>query len=373
MQAKKIGILLLSVCLSILFVSLTILTGCSNDSKTTPTTSAISTTPAPQTTTTSPAASSTTPASTIKMKYYLQQVPGTTPYMEAMALAEVLSESSNGRIEVTVYPAEQLGPVSAVMDLLKNGVTDIASFGMPPYKALFPLENGQELALSVTSDMITALKLRNKLTLGDYGQAFPKNNLKFLSWSIGGPQQFFLTKKVTKAEDFKGMKIRAPDPLTLAPFQTFGLVPVSMPMGEVYESLQRGVLDGFVNAPENAVANKWHEVTKFNISHNLAYGGGVMVMSQRSWSSLPADLQAVVDQAVSQKWLPKIIAIHNEQTTKALTTLKSSGVDVYTLDSAEAERWHQMQAPVVDDWAAKTDAPGVPAKAMVEEIRKAAK
>lgn len=366
MKTRKLGILMLSICLSILFISLTIFTGCSNS------TMENSKTPVQQTTTASSAMTTAPSSPSINLKYYLQQVPGTTPYMEAMALAEVLSEATNGRIEVTVYPAEQLGPVSAVMDLLKNGVADIASFGMPPYKALFPLENGQELALSVTSDMTTALKLRNELTLGDYGQAFPKNNLKFLSWSIGGPQQFFLTKKVTKAEDFKGMKIRAPDPLTLAPFQPFGLVPVAMPMGDVYESLQRGVLDGFVNAPENAVANKWHEVTKFNISHNLAYGGGVMVMSQRSWDSLPADLQTIIDQAISQDWLPRIFEIHNEETSKAVTTLRSDGVDIYNLDAAESERWHTLQAPVVDDWAASVDAPGVPAKAMVEEIRRRA-
>jgi len=207
------------------------------------------------------------------------------------------------------------------------------------------------------------------LTYGDFGQAFPKSNLKFLSWNIVRPMQFFLTKKVTKAEDFKGLKIRAANPVLIDFLKPSGIVPVSMPMGEVYESLQRGIVDGVVNAPENAVANKWYEVTKFYLTHNLAFGGNAMVMSENSWNKLPPDVQDIFIQAVEQ-WMPRAVEHYQTVEKAALDTMKAAGVEVYSLDSAESARWIQLQSAVIDDWAAKADSPEVPAKAMVEQTRK---
>lgn len=358
MKLTKTVSLALSLCLVLLFVSLSFLSGCSNTSGTTPSTTAPSTTSAQS-------------ASTIKLKFYTDFPPNSGAAQEAELLAEELSQLSNGRIVMTVYPSEQLGPIDSVLELLKNGITDLAAIGTPRLPTVFPLEAGQEIALSVLPDWVTATNVRNQITLGDFGQAFPKNNLKFLSWNIVRPQQLFLTKKIAKAEDFKGLKIRAANPSIIQFLQPFGMVPVSMPMGDVYESLQRGIIDGVLNAPENVVNNKWYEVTKFYVTNTLAYGGTGMVISESSYNSLPPELQGIFSQAIDQ-WLPKAIAHFQTIENAAIDTMKAAGVEVYSLDSAESARWIELQAPSIDEWAAKTDAPGTPAKAMVEEIRKSA-
>jgi TRAP-type C4-dicarboxylate transport system substrate-binding protein len=339
-----------------------------------PVTSVITTTTTQATTSTTSVVTTTTTTSaqlSIKLKYHTNFPPTAGPSQEGLILADVLSKLSNGRITMEVFPAEQLGPNSAVLDLLKNGITDMAALGLPPFPTLFPLENGQELPLGILPDAVTATTVRNQLSMGDFGQAFSKNNLKFISWNMVRPMQFFLTKKITKAEDFNGMKIRSPNPLILQPFQPFGAVPVSMQLGEVYESLQRGVINGCVNSPENAAANKWFEVTKFHITQNLSYGGTVVVMSKSRWDTMPDDIKAIFNQALSP-WLTQVFAFYKDQDSKTIAAEKTANVEVYSLDPAEAARWVQLTAPVIDAWAAKTDAPGIPAKAMIEQIRKSA-
>ena len=346
-----------------------LLAGCSSPQVTTvtsTTTQATTTTSAVTTTMTT-----TTAQLQIKLKFYTNFPPTGGPNKEAQILADIISKKTNGRVEITVYPAEQLGPNSAVLDLLKNGITDMAALGLPPFPTLFPLENGQELPLAVIPEWANAMNVRNQLSLGDYGQAFTKNNLKFLSWNIQRPMQLFLTKKVSKAEDFKGLKVRSANPSFLQPFTEFGITPVAMPLGQVYESLQRGVIDAVVNAPEQCVASKWYEVTKFYCTQNLGYGSTAMVMSKGVWDNLPSDIRAAFSQAIPE-WLPQAVAFYKDIEVQAVTTMKANNVEVYALPPSEAARWIQLKAPVVDAWVAKTEAPGVPAKAMVEAIRKSA-
>jgi TRAP-type C4-dicarboxylate transport system substrate-binding protein len=144
-----------------------------------------------------------------------------------------------------------------------------------------------------------------------------------------------------------------------------------MPLGQVYESLQRGVIDAVVNAPEQCVASKWYEVTKFYCTQNLGYGSTAMVMSKGVWDNLPSDIRAAFSQAIPE-WLPQVVAFYKDIEVQAVNTMKAANVEVYALDPAEAARWIKLQTPVVDAWVAKTEAPGVPAKAMVEAIRKSA-
>jgi TRAP-type C4-dicarboxylate transport system substrate-binding protein len=350
-------VLVFAISIVTLFISMSFLTGCGGASS-----------PTSQPPATTQPVSTSQPAETINLKFYTEFPPNSGVVQEGTILADVLSEMSNGRIKLTVYPAAQLGPIDSVLDLLKNGITDFAAFGTPRLPTLFPLENAQEIALAEITDWTDALDIRNQLTLGEYGEAFARNNLHFLNWSIIRPQQLFMTTKVSKAEDLKGLKVRAPNPIQLDPFKQFGVVSVPMPMGDVYESLQRGVIDGCVNTPENAVANKWTEVAKFHIVQNLAYGGNAMVISKGSWDKLPPDIQAIIDQAIPQ-WQTQAAAYYKDIEIKAITTMKEAGVEVYHLDSAEADRWVQLQRVVVDEWTDKSDAPGVPAKMMIEKLR----
>ena len=107
-----------------------------------PVTSVVTTTTTQATTSTTSVVTTTTTTSaqlSINLKYYTNFPPTAGPSQEGLILADVLSKLSNGRITLSVFPAEQLGPNSAILDLLKNGITDMAALGLPPFPTLFPL------------------------------------------------------------------------------------------------------------------------------------------------------------------------------------------------------------------------------------------
>jgi len=310
------------------------------------------------------------PAQVIELKYYTNFPPDTGPSKEGQIFADVVSKASNGRIKITVYPAEQLGKASATLDLLKSGATDMAALSNPMFPTVFPLQNLQELALAVVPDWVTATKVRDELTLGGYLQGF--DDLKFLGWNTLRPMYFWLKKKVVKAEDFNGLKLRTPNPVQLAPFQQFGVTTVAMPMGDVYMSLERGVIDGALNPPENAMANKWYEITKFGLAQPIAYGSTSMVISKSKWDSLPADIRQIIEKAVSE-WRSQTTKYYQDYEKSAIDTMTKAGVEIYKLDSAEVARWKGLEKPVIDSEAARIEtSTGLPAKAMVEKLNQIA-
>ncbi len=96
----------------------------------------------------------------VELKFHTNFPPTTGPSVEGKLLGDLVSNASNGAIKITVYPSEQLGKNSATLDMLKNGITDMAAVSNPQFPTVFPLANLQELALgAATSDWATAFKV----------------------------------------------------------------------------------------------------------------------------------------------------------------------------------------------------------------------
>ena len=104
-------------------------------------------------------------------------------------------------------------------------------------------------------------------------------------------------KEIKKLEDLKGMKIRCTG-MAAKIVQALGATPVAMPMGDTYDALSRGVVDGSM-APQEALQGwKWGEVVKFTIENfGSSYSTGMfVVMNKEKWNSLPPDIQKIIEQ-----------------------------------------------------------------------------
>jgi TRAP-type C4-dicarboxylate transport system substrate-binding protein len=100
---------------------------------------------------------------------------------------------------------------------------------------------------------------------------------------------------VNSLDDLKGKKVRIFAKSQADFFQALGAEPVSIPLAEVYTALERGTVDAVVTGPESGAGLKLNEVVGHVTDLQLGVGAGFVVVSRRSWDTLPADLKKVVE------------------------------------------------------------------------------
>jgi TRAP-type C4-dicarboxylate transport system substrate-binding protein len=103
-------------------------------------------------------------------------------------------------------------------------------------------------------------------------------------------------RPIKTVDDLVGVKIRTGNGrMQLEAFQTFGSQVVSMPIVEVYPSLQTHVVDGQCNPYTLIMSNKFYEVQKYVSDVNLMWASFWVIGNRDAWNALPPDIQAVVN------------------------------------------------------------------------------
>lgn len=178
--------------------------------------------------------------------------------------ARLVKERSNGRIIVEVYPGSQLGQEKAVIEQVQFGAIDITRVSISPVASFVPKLNAFQMPyLYRNSEHMW------KVLKGDIGKELLASLEPFgfigLGWFEAGARSFYTTKKAVRTPaDLKGMKIRVQESeLMMGLVSAFGAVPTPMPYGEVYSSLQTGVIDGAENNPPSYFSASHYEVAKY--------------------------------------------------------------------------------------------------------------
>lgn len=251
-----------------------------------------------------PAATAAQPAAAApsSAKYNLRigaaGAPGSYFYVGVDKLKELIESRSNGQMTVQQFQGN-IGGETEILQRLQLGTLEgyIGSTG--------PLLSLTKAGVLVPLDMPYLWKDWDTYVAalnGPYGKNVNEKlaaaGLRVLAWaSLGNRIIYHKTGPVTKPEDFKGMKIRTMEnPVYLAWYKSIGVQPVAMSFSEVYTALQTSVIDGVDGAHSN-VANKMYEVTKHLTLTDHVIIGYPIIVADKWFSSLPADLKDVVSKA----------------------------------------------------------------------------
>jgi tripartite ATP-independent transporter DctP family solute receptor len=227
---------------------------------------------------------------------YANQVPASHPMtVFAQKAADRIAQESGGRLEVQVFPNNQLGGYTDMLSQLRSGALEFFTISPVVLSNLVAVSSisGVGFAFS-TSD--TAWKAMDG-ELGSYvrGQigkfgltAMPK------IWDSGFRQITTSKKPITTADDLKGLKIRVPvTPLWASMFKAFGAAPAPINFSELYSSLQTKVVDGQETPLVSIQAAKLYEVQKYCSLTNHVWDGYWLVANSKAWDRLPGDLRDI--------------------------------------------------------------------------------
>ena len=162
-----------------------------------------------------------------------------------------------------------------------------------------------------------------------------KVQVQILGWSYSFGARNLCTKKPVKtASDLTGLKIRVlPVTNFVATLKLMGAVPTPIAFGEVYTSLQTGVIDGLEHDFPTILANKFYEIAKNVTLTEHIYNPNITVISQQAINKVPSDLRSTFTQAAQEATTFQRTQA-TDTSTKARATLEQNGVTVYPIDRA---------------------------------------
>lgn len=290
------------------------------------------------------------------------------PYEELVfkAYANNVETATNGEVSIRVYSGGELGPGPVEQyNRAVDGVTDIA-FGLPGYTASnFPKTLLTELPGVVSETEGTAAVLDNLDMLDkEY------RRVKLLGLWNNAPNALFMREKpIRTLSDLEGMKIRVPSRNAGHIVKSWGATPVSMPVPEIYNSMQTGVIDGAFIDGTATFAFKLSEVTKYiTTGMNSSISSFFMVMNRDSFNDLSKEHQAaLLDEG------KKISLIANEiqrgGAKKGLSEFSTAdGKELIELGESEVAAFNAASGPVVKQVLDTAESEGISAKAYIEAL-----
>ncbi len=277
-----------------------------------------------------------------------------------------VEKRTNGRVKVQHFPGGTLTTPPTTYESIVKDVTDIGLCVLGYTMGKFPISDVLAYPLGIKSGY-AATKLANEY----YAKFKPAefDEVKVLYLQANGPGVVHTTKPVARLEDMKGLKIRTFGPVT-AFISNLGAAPVAMPMGDSYDAISRGVVDGLYAPYEALHGFKLGEVLKYSIENwGSSYSGVQMVgMNKAKWNSLPPDIQRTID-AIDSEWIEKQGRMWDDIDKEGKDFALKRGIKIVKLSPEEDARWAAKAQPMIDDYVKKMKAKGLPGEAVVKFYR----
>jgi TRAP-type C4-dicarboxylate transport system substrate-binding protein len=260
---------------------------------------------------------------------------------------DTVKARSNGRLEITLYPGGSLGiPVTELYRSLKAGVVE-AALGFSEF------QQGDAPALSLDSRFYLWANKSQRWAIHEYLKPLRKQIL-LEDWGVvlldGFPLYNTLDGIVSNIDGntwdaFKGKKIRVSAPDSRRVYELSGTSAVFMPLGETYQALKTGVIDGIDTSPRSVVERSLYEVAKNYV--NVGHVGTVLwtcelYVSKRHWDKLPADIKQILQETAEEAARKGAVESNDPRTEQVyLDKMRSSGMKVAYFPEEELEKTRQ--------------------------------
>ena len=219
--------------------------------------------------------------------------------------ADRIAKESNGRLEVKVFPNNQLGGDTDMLAQVRSGGIEMFNAGTMVIATLRPISAITAMGFAFANDQEVWKTVDG--TLGNHVRAeFAKVGLHTLDkmWDNGFRQMTSSAGPIKTAADLDGLKIRVPvSPMSISMFKALQAAPTSLQFSEVYSALQTKVVDAQENPLVILQTAKLYEVQKYCSLTNHSWDGYHLVINGRAWRNLPDDLKAIYSNAFNDAGL----------------------------------------------------------------------
>ncbi len=293
----------------------------------------------------------------IKWKLQTLWSAGESPYKFLEEFCAKVKTATNGRLEITPFPAGGIVPTFETIDALKNNILQVINV-WPGYFV------GKEAAFAPLTDFLFAYEqpweyeaffnYRGGLEL--MNELYAPYNGVCIGVVLWGRESMFLKFPANKMEDFKGHKIRSPQGMTADMLKHLGAGVVVLPGEEAYSALDKGVVDGADwSTPSVNHRMGFSRVTKYYIYPEYrSMPISDFTINKKEWEKLPNDIKQILKSLVRELNANQLGQLAIED-FKAMKEMEAMGLQPLAWSPEEINRLREfVRGTVWKEWAEKS-------------------
>jgi TRAP-type C4-dicarboxylate transport system substrate-binding protein len=273
--------------------------------------------------------------------------------------AEDLVERTGGAVEYEIHSvASAYGRADRQADQVRTGIVDIA-FGLSGIpRGRFPHTSIIELPFMVEDTREGSPTLWELHKAGRLGGEYDDFHLLGLMTHHGA---LFHTvdRPVEKLADLRGLRMRSPGPAVNAMLEHLGASAIGMPPAQIYESLERGALDGVATTWDLVGAIRLNEVLRHHTDARVYAAAFYIAMNREKYDQLPAEVRQAIDETTGENWIPSFGPMWDKWDAAGREDAESRGNNIITIDDATRQQWRAELQPMIEAYLDGLRAEGV--------------
>lgn len=252
--------------------------------------------------------------------------------LEQMALQ--VQQASQGTLRMDIYPNEQLGSEREMVEQVQLGSLHLVKTSASPLEGFIP-----EIGVFTVPYLFDDAAHLWETLEGEIGRELLDSGkgkgLIGLCYYDAGSRSFYTKERpIDRPGDLEGLKIRVQNSKTaMQMVEAMGGAPTPIAFGELYTSLEQGVVDGAENNPPSFLSSRHYEVCKFYGLDEHSSVPDVVLVSEAAWNRLTEAQQDIIRQAANDAAMFQR-ELWQQETKRALETLEAEGVEISRPDKA---------------------------------------
>lgn len=273
-------------------------------------------------------------------------------HIVAQRMAAWVSEQTNGRVKIELFPGEVLGSDKQMTDLVAEGSLDMVITAHGVAAAYEP-----KLAILELPFLFQSVDKVGNVLDGPIGEELakdmPAKGLRLLAYWDNGLRHITNSKHpIETPADLQGLKIRTPEStMTVSICKALGANPAPLPFTEIYFALSQGRFDGQENPLVNIYTAKFNEVQKYLSITNHKYESTPFLINENTWQKLPSDVQGIL-KVGAKKFAAEHRKLNQEVESKALADLAAQGM---IISRPDIQPFREATQVVYNEWSKTLD------------------
>lgn len=290
-------------------------------------------------------------------------------HIHLVKVAELVKERTDGAVEFQIFPSAQLGSQREMTEGVQLGTLEGTVSPAAFIGGFNPVVSILDIPFLLPSNAEDAQKLREGAFGTSLLESFSTRGVVGVALWPNGMKNFTSNKPLDDLEAFKGQKFRTMDSkILIEQFDALGASAIALPFGELYTSLQTGVVDGQENPLDTIQRMKFDEVQKYLVISEHGAMEDVVMFNPTWWNSLPDEFRTIITTAFNEV-VPELTSHKAEAVESALSAIKEGDINVRV--AADDEKAALREMTYEKSKAAYLDRAGDAGEALIAVYEKA--
>ncbi|GMU44194.1 MAG: TRAP transporter substrate-binding protein DctP [Xanthomonadales bacterium] len=262
---------------------------------------------------------------------------------EMRAAGDAVKRGTEGRVELKFFPGGVMGNSDTVLRKIKLGQLHGGAFAASELVSVYP--DVSVYGLPFTFGSLDEVRRVRALLDPKIKAGFEQHGLVAAGITGGGFIYLMSTRPIATQAQLRATKVWVPegDNIGRIAFEEAGVTPVSLALGDVYTSLQTGLVETVGNTTTGAVAFQWATKLKVMVDLPVSYTVGILAFDKKAVDKLSPEDRGALVRAVEEAFA-RLETLNVADDVATRQTLHNEGIEIVAPQPAEAQAWREVGA-----------------------------